>query len=65
MKTISTRLGLLAGVLLSSSAMAHGDHSVMTPEHGLEHAFYYGGGIVVGLLALNVARKALKAYLGK
>lgn len=51
---------LLSVLLLSTNASAHGDHSVMTPEHGLEHAVWFGIGIVAVLLVLNLGKKLLK-----
>ena len=51
---------LLSALTLSMNVLAHGDHSVMTPEHGLEHAVWYGIGIVAVLLVLNLGRKIFR-----
>jgi len=53
-------VSLLSALLLSMNVMAHGDHSVMTPEHGLEHAVWIGIGIVAVFLVLNLGKKLFK-----
>ena len=44
----------------SMNVMAHGDHAMVSPDHGLEHVAYYGIGVIAALLVLNLGRKMLQ-----
>lgn len=61
MKQPLTALTALMGILVSGSALAHGDHRFVTPEHGLEHALYAGLGIAAGVVVLRLARRVWRA----
>lgn len=50
-------ISLISALTLNMNVFAHGDHGAMTPAHGLEHAVWYGIGIVAVLLGLNLGRK--------
>lgn len=51
---------LLSVLIASTNVMAHGDHSIMTPDHGLEHMAYYGLGIIAGICLFKLGRKFLR-----
>lgn len=65
MKKTLMQITGLAGSLTATSAMAHGDHRVMTPEHGLEHVLYYGLGFVALLVVIDLGIKVRKARKNK
>lgn len=56
---------LLVALFSSANVMAHGDHAMVSPDHGLEHVAYYGIGIVAVLLVLNIGRKMLQQNKNK
>ncbi len=47
---------LLSASMLSMNVFAHGDHSMVTPDHGMEHAVWYGIGIVAVLLLVKLGK---------
>ena len=61
MKTSLLKVVMLLSTLVTSmNVMAHGDHVMVSPDHGLEHAAYYGIGVIAAMLVLNLGRKMLQ-----
>jgi hypothetical protein len=61
MKQTLVTITALTGILASGSVLAHGDHSHVTPSHGLEHAVYAGLAIAAGVIVFRLARKVWRA----
>lgn len=58
-------VAILTALPLSVSVLAHGDHVMVTPSHGIEHIAYYGAGVMATLLLVHLGRKILKQVTNK